>query len=109
MFTQISDNRVFEDEDEERFDQLISDMTAWMNKYASLYDDPDTILDDLEVPEMAEVEEIEQDSPIVQSTTTPEPQDQDSLQYTSEILIEYQYPGMQLDTSSFFVSYTFYD
>jgi len=31
------------------------------------------------------------------------------MQYTTEVYIEYQYPGMQLDTSSFSVSFTFYD
>jgi hypothetical protein len=25
-------------------------MTDWMNKYAALYDDPDTIIEDLEYP-----------------------------------------------------------
>ena len=31
------------------------------------------------------------------------------MQYTTEIYIEYQYPGMGLDTSTFSISYTFYD
>ena len=31
------------------------------------------------------------------------------MQYTTEIFIEYQYPGMELDTSTFSISYTFYD
>jgi hypothetical protein len=49
---QITENRVFEGEDEEKFVKLIGDMTDWMNKYADLYDnnDPDTILEDLELP-----------------------------------------------------------
>ena len=109
MLGQISDGKVFEGEDEENFEALITDMTAWMNKYAELYDDPDTIIEDLEMP--AEVAEPVS-SPIVGSAETAieEPQDQDAqMQYTTEIHIEYQYPGMQLDTSSFSVSFTFYD
>ena len=91
MLDQISGDKAFDEEDEEKLETLITDMTAWMNKYAGLYDDPDTILEDLEMPTEV-VEPVE------------EPQDQ-----SVEIYIEYQYPGMQLDTSSFSVSFTFYD
>ena len=59
MFAQISDNRVFSGEDEEKFEKLISDMTEWMNKYAALYDDPEAIIDDLPEVQMEEENPME--------------------------------------------------
>jgi len=95
MFDSISDNHVFEEEDEQKFNQLISDMTDWMNKYASLYDDPDTIMDHLEVPEtqpIVDEEPVQSSSPIV-SAESPKPQEQ-APELSTEVYIEYQYPGM---------------
>jgi hypothetical protein len=88
LFEQISDDRVFEGEDEEKFEKLIGDMTDWMNKYAGLYDDPDTILEDLELPK-----EEPASSPIVGSTITESEEQPVTMQYATEIYIEYQYPG----------------
>ena len=36
--------RVFDDEDEERLIKLTEDLTAWINKYASTFDDPEALL-----------------------------------------------------------------
>ena len=71
MLASISDDRVFDGEDEEKFEKLISDMTDWMNKYAALYDnnDPDAIIEDLEYPYETLQVPVE-----VQEPTEPEPQ-----------------------------------
>lgn len=106
LFDQISDNRVFDGEDEERFESLIDSMTDWMNRYASLYDNPDAIIEDLEYTETEEVEE-KKNTPIVESASfAPETQ---QLQYTSVTYIEYEYPGMSFDSYSIQVSFSFYD
>lgn len=36
--------RVFDDEDEERLIKLTEDLTAWINKYAPTFDDPEALL-----------------------------------------------------------------
>ena len=53
-------------------------MTDWMNKYADLYDDPDTILEDLELPK-----EEPASSPIVGSTITESEEEPVTTQYAT--------------------------
>jgi len=36
--------RVFDDEDEARLVKLTEDLTAWLNKYAPTFDDPESLL-----------------------------------------------------------------
>ena len=68
MLAHISDDHMFEGDDAEKFDQLISDMADWMNKYADLFDDPETILEDLEMPEVEDIEEpAHSEQPVVLS------------------------------------------
>ena len=60
--------RVFDDEDEAKLIKLTEDLTAWINKYAPTFDDPEALL--FEVTSSLITEDMEQgkqeDEPIIQ-------------------------------------------
>ena len=73
--------RLFDDEDEERMIQLTKDLTAWINKYAPTFDDPEALL--FEVTTSLVTEDMEETviSPVT-PVETPEQPANESCNFT---------------------------
>ena len=55
--------RLFNDEDEAKLIKLTEDLTAWMNKYAATFDDPEFLLQQVAMP-ASELTEAILDTPV---------------------------------------------
>jgi len=60
--------RLFNDEDEAKMEKLTEDLTAWINKYASTFDDPESVL--FEVASSLVIEDT-QEMPAAEPTAEP--------------------------------------
>lgn len=69
MQTLAEMGRLFDDEDEARMVQLTEDLTAWINKYAATFEDPEALL--FEVTASLVTEEMEMMEPIPEAPETP--------------------------------------
>lgn len=54
MQTLADMGRIFNDEDEAKLIKLTEDLTAWMNKYADTFEDPESLLFQTTMPLMTE-------------------------------------------------------
>lgn len=70
MKTLADMGRVFDDEDEERLTKLTEDLTAWINKYAPTFDDPEALL--FEVTTSLVTEEMQELEPELLPEPVPE-------------------------------------
>ena len=70
MKTLADMGRVFDDEDEERLTKLTEDLTAWINKYAPTFDDPEALL--FEVTTSLVTEEMQELEPELIPEPVPE-------------------------------------
>ena len=57
--------RLFNDEDEAKLIKLTEDLTAWMNKYAATFDDPEFLLQQVAMP-ASELTEAILETPVEQ-------------------------------------------
>ena len=68
---QLADlGRLFDDEDEARMVKLVEDLTAWMNKYAPTFEDPEQVLFEVTTPLVSDELAAEYNKPIEQPEAT---------------------------------------
>ena len=72
MKTLAEMGRLFDDEDEARMNKLTEDLTAWINKYAPSFDDPESLL--FEVTSALVSEDMQE-----QEVANPEPASEDTI------------------------------
>ena len=64
---QLADmGRLFDDEDEARMVKLVEDLTAWINKYAPTFEDPEEVLFEVTAPLVSDELAAEYNKPIEQ-------------------------------------------
>lgn len=84
--------RLFDDEDEERMIQLTKDLTAWINKYAPTFDDPEALL--FEVTTSLVTEDMEE-TVIAPVTPVETPEQPASAEQASAITITFSFGDNQ--------------
>jgi len=68
MKTLAEMGRLYDDEDEAKMTQLTEDLTQWINKYASTFDDPEHLLFEVTSSLISNemTEEVQAEEPITQ-------------------------------------------
>lgn len=82
--------RVFDDEDEAKMIKLTESLTAWINKYASKFDDPEHLLFEVTSSLLTE-EMINELSEIPEIVSTKDVQTEDLTQQTTQVTISFTY------------------